>query len=311
MRWLVLAVAVTVSGCGSTLQYKSLNSEAFPQLPRRHELAGTVFYPQEIHHCGPAALASLLDSTGISVAPHELAEQVYLPGRKGSLAPELVAAPRHYDRLAYRLQPEFSQLLQEVVRGYPVLVLQNLGLSWLPRWHYAVVVGFDLDKEYVVLRSGRHKRVISELPTFERTWRRGGYWALTVLKPGEMPAVAHALPYLQAIVGLERTGRWESAQVSYRAAVDRWPENLAAWMGLGNSHYALGETSAAEQAYRQTLHRNPAYAPAHNNLAQTLADQGRWQEAENHARKAVELGGTHQLTYHQTLQHIIAQRPET
>ena len=25
-----------------------------------------------------------------------------------------------------------------------LLVLQNLGLSWLPRWHYAVVVGYDL-----------------------------------------------------------------------------------------------------------------------------------------------------------------------
>lgn len=304
----MLATALIASGCGSTFQYKQLAAGAFQQLPRRHELTGTAFYPQEVHHCGPAALATLLDSAGVTVTPDELAAQIYLPGRKGSLSLELLAAPRHYNLLAYKLQPDLGHLLKEVSNGYPVLVLQNLGLQWLPRWHYAVVVGFDLDEHHLVLRSGRHERVITKLSTFERTWRRSHYWALTVLKPGQMPAVAHALPYLQAVVGLERTGHWASASISYQTAIEQWPDNLTAWMGLGNSRYALGEISAAEQAYRATLRLDPQYAPAYNNLAQTLADQHQWQEAEKHARKAVELGGAHQSTYRQTLEHITARK---
>lgn len=300
----MLAVTLIVSGCGSTFQYKSLTAGAYPQLPRRHELTDIAFYPQKIHHCGPAALATVLDASGVAVTPNELAKQTYLPGRKGSLSLELLATPRHYNRLAYKLQPELSHLFQEVVQGYPVLVLQNLGLKWIPRWHYAVVVGFDLDEQHIVLRSGRHERVITELPVFERTWRRGGHWAMTVLKPGEIPAVPHALPYLHAIIGLGRTGQWASASVSYERAVEQWPDNLTAWMGLGNSRYALGEITAAEQAYRTALQLDPQYAPAHNNLAQTLAVQHRWPEAETHALKAVELGGTHQSTYRQTLDHI-------
>jgi tetratricopeptide (TPR) repeat protein len=308
MRWLLLAVTVFAGGCSGTFQYKQLDAGAFPQLPRRHELTDTPFHPQEIHHCGPSALAILLNRAGIDVTPHELTQQVYLPGRKGSLGPELLAAPRHYGRLAYKLQPELGHLLREVADGFPVLVLQNLGLAWIPRWHYAVVVGFDLDEQYIILRSGRHKRVLTDFSTFERTWRRSDYWAFTTLKPGQLPAVPYALPYLQAITGLERTGHWLSASKSYQAAVKQWPDNPIAWMGLGNSRYALEEVSAAEQAYRQALTLDAGYAPAHNNLAQTLADQERWQEAEIHARKAVKLGGAHQATYRQTLDHIILEK---
>lgn len=309
MRGVVLAVAVIVSGCAGTFQYKPLTAGADSRLPRRHELTETPFYPQEAHHCGPAALATLLTATGVAVTPDELAAQIYLPARKGSLSVELLATPRHYSRLAYKLQPELDHLLQEVAHGHPVLVLQNLGLRWIPRWHYAVVVGFDLDEEYVVLRSGRHERVITAMPTFERTWRRGDYWAMIALPPGEMPAVPHALPYLQAIIGLERVGQWVPAIESYQAAVRQWPDNLTAWMGLGNSRYALGQLAAAEQAYRQALQLDPQYAPAHNNLAQTLADQHRWSEAETHAHKAVELGGNHESTYRQTLEQIRTRKP--
>lgn len=308
MRWLVPAVVIIISGCGGAFQYKPLTAGADPQLPRRYELTETPFYPQEIHQCGPAALATLLAATGVAVTPDELAAQIYLPGRKGSLSVELLATPRRYDRLAYKLQPELGQLLQEVSHGHPVLVLQNLGLQWIPRWHYAVVVGFDLDEESVVLRSGRNERVITAMPTFERTWRRSDYWAMTALKPGEMPAAPHALPYLQAIVGLERAGHWVSAITSYEAAARQWPDNLTVWMGLGNGRYALGQLAAAEQAYRQALQLDPQYAPAHNNLAQTLADQHHWPEAETHARKAVELGGSYESTYRQTLEQITARK---
>jgi Flp pilus assembly protein TadD len=79
-------------------------------------------------------------------------------------------------------------------------------------------------------------------------------------------------------------------------------------MGLGNSRYALGQLAAAEQAYRQALQVDPQYAPAHNNLAQTLADQHRFAEAETHARKAVELGGSYQSIYRQTLEDITAKK---
>ncbi|MEO7385334.1 MAG: hypothetical protein ABIX37_00195, partial [Gammaproteobacteria bacterium] len=50
----------------------------------RHELTGVPFFPQTIHQCGPAALATVLGASGVIATPDELAPLVYLPGRRGS-----------------------------------------------------------------------------------------------------------------------------------------------------------------------------------------------------------------------------------
>jgi len=60
-------------------------------------------------------------------------------------------------------------------------VLQNLALDWVPMWHYAVVVGYDLAADEIVLRSGRTKRQVMAMPTFERTWKRSRFWAMVTV----------------------------------------------------------------------------------------------------------------------------------
>ena len=56
--------------------------------------------------------------------------------------------------VALRTAPRLADLLQEVAAGHPVIVLQNLGLEWIPVWHYSVVIGYDLSRGQLVLRSG-------------------------------------------------------------------------------------------------------------------------------------------------------------
>jgi tetratricopeptide (TPR) repeat protein len=290
-------------GACTGLQHKQLAVTA-AGLPSVQELSATPFYPQAIHHCGPAALATALTAAGRNTSPEQLVQLVYLPGREGSLAVELSSAVRHFGYLPYQLQPSLADLLVEIAQGRPVIVLQNLGLSWLPRWHYAVAIGYDLAGDQIILRSGVHERVLTDMKTFERTWRRGDYWALLVLPPGEMPARANVSRYLQATAGLERSSR-QSAHKSYLAAVKHWPENLTVWMGFGNSAYAAGDLDAAAQAYRQAISLDGRYAPAYNNLAQTLADRKQWDEAERMARHAVEIGGSYMADYQATLQTIL------
>ncbi len=302
LRPCVVMSLLLLGACSGSLQHKQLAAVA--GLPPAQELSATPFYPQEVHHCGPAALAAALTAAGRDITPEQLAQLVYLPGRKGSLAVELISATRNLGYLPYQLQPGMTDLLAELAHGRPVVVLQNLGLSWLPRWHYAVAIGYDLAQDQIILRSGIHSRVLTDMGTFERTWRRGDYWALLVLPPGEMPARAEAGHYLQAAVGLERA-RPEAARVSYRAAVKHWPENLTAWMGFGNSSYAAGDLDTALQAYRQAISLDGRYAPAYNNLAQTLADRKQWDEAERMVRHALEIGGTHLDAYRATLENIL------
>ena len=60
--------------------------------PASIELESTPFHPQTSYQCGPAALATVLGAAGLTVSPAALADEVYLPGRQGSLQPELAAA---------------------------------------------------------------------------------------------------------------------------------------------------------------------------------------------------------------------------
>ncbi len=64
---------------------------------------------------------------------------VYVPARKGSFQIEMVAVTRSAGRLACQISPSLDTLLLENNAGHPVLVLQNLGMSWYQKWHFAVV----------------------------------------------------------------------------------------------------------------------------------------------------------------------------
>jgi tetratricopeptide (TPR) repeat protein len=295
-------LALALSGCATPQTDRVLQTaEAFP---KPVELTETPFFPQETHQCGPAALATVLDTTGIKVTPDELSPQVFLPDREGSLQIELIAAARRYGRVPYVLRPQLESVLAEVASGNPVLVLQNLGLSWWTQWHYAVVVGFDLADDAVVLRSGHEARHVVSLELFERTWRRADYWAMVVMPPDRLPDTAEETPYLTTVAALETLKHWEAASEAYGAALRRWPKSLVARIGLGNSLHAMGRLREAEAAYRRATRDHPNAAVAFNNLAQTLADEGKWKQALTAAQRAVDIGGPLAATYADTLAKI-------
>lgn len=238
------------------------------------EIDSVPFFPQSEYQCGPAALATMLAHRGVEITPDALVGEVYVPERRGSLQAEMVAAVRARGFIAYPLDPDLDSLTAEIAAGNPVLVMQNLGLGFLPRWHYAVVVGHDPARGEVILRSGTVRRHATWVRTFERTWARSGRWAVVVTPPDRFPATARPLPWFRAAADLERTGQPEAAHAAYRAATEAWPEEAIAWVGLGNSAYTLGRTGLAETALREAVSLKPGIAEAWNNLAHVLAERG-------------------------------------
>ncbi len=306
--WVILLLVSLVMGCAThPLQTDQLLKSPAAQQPSV-ELTAVPFFPQEEFQCGPAALATVLNWSGTQLTPASLAPQVYLPERKGSLQVELLAATRQHGRIPSVIRPELETLINEVRAGNPVLVLQNLAFSWYPKWHYAVVVGFDLQDDKIILRSGREQRQVLPIKLFERTWRRSDYWAITVTMPDKLPISAEEISYLQAVAPLERLERWQDAKTAYTAVLTRWPNSITAHMGLGNSLYALHDVRGAETEYRHVTQQDANFAPAYNNLAQTLADQNHLDAAEQAARHAVGLAGPLLATYAETLQQIIVRR---
>ena len=262
----VLLYSLLIPGCATPWQNHSLPAN----LPASIELDQTPFFPQTHYQCGPAALATVLATQGANVTLNTLVEQVYIPGMQGSLPEEITSTARSYGMLAYPLAPALADLLAEVAHGHPVLVFQNLGLRWLPKWHFSVVIGYNLEQGELILRSGTTRRWRTTLTTFERTWARGNYWALVILPAGKVPSTAQVGPYLQASYDLEQTGKPGLSHRAYLAGSERWPDNSYLWIALGNSHYAAGSFTHAATAYRKATQLEPNAASGWNNLAYAL-----------------------------------------
>lgn len=284
-----VGVLLVLGGC-ATPQVSSLQARWPMDLPLKTELTQVPFFAQEDFECGPAALAMVAQVAGVKVTPEALVSQVYLPGRKGSLQPEMLAATRRQGLMAYPLKPAIEDVLREVAAGHPVLVFQNLAFAVYPVWHYAVVVGFDREQQLLRMHSGRTERMDISWSAFERTWARGQYWAMLALQPSELPATADAGTYVNAAAALERVNA-ASAQKAYSTALQRWPDDRAALLGAGNTAYALGQREAAAKAYRQAVSSHPDFADGWNNLAQVLMELGRRGEAGKAIAHAVALAG--------------------
>ncbi|WP_277374404.1 PA2778 family cysteine peptidase [Pseudomonas sp. AA-38] len=250
------------------------------RLPERVELSDVPFFPQQAYQCGPAALSTMLNQRGVMTSPGLLKDKVYIPGREGSLQVEMVAAARSHEMLVYPLQPRLDAVLAEVAAGNPVLVLQNLGFDWYPQWHFAVVVGYDRRERELMLRSGTTRRLETSFNTFDRTWARGGRWAVVTLSPDRLPAQADMHTWMKAASDLEQTGQAAAARRAYRTASEAWPKESLPWFALSNSRYADGDRKGAEQALRESLKREPGFAAGWFNLSQVLGEQGCAREAQ-------------------------------
>jgi hypothetical protein len=272
------------------------------------ELEQTPFFPQQDDQCGPAALATVLAASGVPVTPADLVQQVYLPGRRGSLQAEMVAAARSRGRLPYPLATQPEALLAELDAGRPVLVLQKLGVGPWPLWHYAVLVGIDAEGDRMLLRSGDEERLEMPAARFLASWERAGSWALVMLRPGELPERPLLEPYIEAAAGFEALGRHDDAERAYAAAAAAWPESALPRLGLANVAYARGDLPGAEAGYRSAAALDPQNVVALNNRAETLLHWGCPAQALRVASeaRALSAGGPFEPAVLETLAGIAA-----
>ncbi|MFU8878089.1 MAG: PA2778 family cysteine peptidase, partial [Wenzhouxiangellaceae bacterium] len=241
----------------------------------RIELRETPFYPQLEYHCGPAALITVLEASGVAPAYEEVAERIYVPDLQGSLQVEMMAATRSFERIPFRLPGELVSVLAEVEAGRPVLVLQNLRVRSLPAWHYAVVIGYDRERAEILMRSGTERVQVTRAQRWMRQWDWASRWAIVVLQPGELPANPYLPAALRALADFDDHAPPQPRLRAWRAVAEQWPDEPLAWLGTGNARYELGELEEAATDFGNALEIRPDSWPARLNLAQVLLELDR------------------------------------
>lgn len=284
-RGRLLAAALSVIVLAGCMTPQALDLRERPPLSR--ELTEVPFFPQREFQCGPATLAMVSTYLGSPVTPDELAPSLYTPGREGSLAAEMIARARLRGFIPQQLQPELRALAQALAEGSPVIVRQNNGLSWLPVWHYAVVVGLDAERSEVVLRSGETARMTMSWSVFDRTWARADRWAIRLLPvDSDWPASVTAADVSRQLLAMARVAPG-LAQPGLHRASQRWPSETALWLSLADVGERLQGLDAAESALRDALVVQPEQPLLLNNLADVLLRGGRPDEALPLARQAL------------------------
>ena len=197
----------------------------------------------------------------------------------------MLAAARGKGRVAYVLEPDFSQVQAELAAGTPVLVLQDLGALGIRRWHFAVVIGYDPERDVVILRSGtRRRHVAAPRPISSAPGRpaaTGPRWSRRRTgRPRPPRAAASSAPSpTRSAVSRGRPSR--------RATRRRWragPADPLVLLANGNDAYANQRLADAIRLYRELLAIDPGNVAGRNNLANALLDAGCPQAALAEAR---------------------------
>jgi tetratricopeptide (TPR) repeat protein len=263
---LCLVFLMFLNACASSPQTKALLDQS-GDLPSTYQIQNVPFVEQSENYCGPATLAMVAGFAGLNTSLDALGPMMFTPGKKGTLQSDFVGAARRLGFVAIQVY-SLRALLTEVSHDHPVVVLENLGSSANPIWHYAVLHGYDLSREELTFHSGPDQNFKLELSQFERVWKGSDDWALVVLKPGLLPVTASQPATLAAASALERIEKPEAARLVYQSILEKWPDLVGAHFGLGNTEATLKNYRASAKHFEEASKLAPESAAIWNNLGE-------------------------------------------
>jgi tetratricopeptide (TPR) repeat protein len=135
--------------------------------------------------------------------------------------------------------------LSLLAENIPVIVLQNNAIALFPQWHYAVVIGYDLDSAELILHTGvteAHRLIFS---TFERTWQRAQYWMLAMLPSDKTSKHLDPFIYAKACQDLISTQQSSAGVAALKTATQQWPDYWLPYFLLGNYYFSTQPLAAA------------------------------------------------------------------
>ncbi|MBK5516823.1 MULTISPECIES: peptidase C39 family protein [unclassified Pseudomonas] len=200
----------SLTGCAGSV------SPQIKRLPERVELSGT-FYRGQTHQSGPQVLASLLSQQGIAITPGLLDKPLRLPAAEAQLQQNMVNLAREYGLVVYPLDDDLPALLTQVAAGYPVMVRFNEGSAFWAGPRYAILSGYNTQKQTVLLRAGMDRRTLMSFSSFESAFKDGGGWAVLLQKPEQIPADVDQQRWLKAANDLAQAGQEQAAARAKRA----------------------------------------------------------------------------------------------
>ncbi|MHC8313789.1 cysteine peptidase family C39 domain-containing protein [Pseudomonas sp. GT1P32] len=207
---LIVGCVAGLAGCAGSL------TPEVKRLPERVELSGT-FYRGQSFQSGPQVLASLLAQQGIVITPGLLEKPLHVPGAEAQLQQNMQNLAREYGMVVYPLDSHLPALLTQVAAGYPVMVRFTEGSAFWAEPRYAILAGYNRQKQTVLLRAGLNRRELMSFSSFESSFKDAGGWAVLIQKPEQIPANVDQSRWLKAANDLAQAGQEQAAARAKKA----------------------------------------------------------------------------------------------
>lgn len=137
------------------------------------------FYSQEIHQCGPASLAGILNYWGIRVSPEEIAAEIYSKSAKGTLNIDMILYAGKKGLKATQYEGSFEDIKRNIDLGHPLIVLVDYGFWVYQQNHFMVVFGYN--ENGIIVHSGKDRHKFIPLNDFLKSWKRTKFWILLII----------------------------------------------------------------------------------------------------------------------------------
>lgn len=201
---LIVGCVAGLAGCAGSV------APEIKRLPERVELSGR-FYKGVANQSGPQVLASMLSQQGVVITPGLLEKPLHLPGAEAQLQQNMQSLAREYGMMVYPLDSNLPALLTQVAAGYPVMVRFTEGSALWAEPRYAILAGYNRQKQTVLLRAGMSQRTMMSFSSFESSFKDAGGWAVLIQAPTQVPASVDRQRWLKAASDLAQAGQEQAA----------------------------------------------------------------------------------------------------
>lgn len=248
--------------------------------------------------CGAVAIATVLKWHGQPAPLGLIQHHIALPALKASFKTEIRIASQNFGLISHEesgpeRRPE--DLFPFLASGYPVIVLENLGLTWMPIWHYSTVIAIDTERGHILLHGSRYGWRKVALENFQKTWSRSLNWSLLPWPTSKDPPPLPLNHLMGAIYRMESSGKLKDALMAYRTVTRQRPDEAVAWLARGNAALESGFTDEAIASFYKVTTLKTWQPMGWNNLALALLKKGKRKSARQILNKGLDYFPGHNL----------------
>ena len=252
---IALILGSVLTGCATSYKKIELKNEDFTGKPLA--ITNTVpFVEQTPKLCGPTALYMVTKLYRPEITLDEVTQLTFTPAASGTYKQDLLSGARRLGMAPYKVS-SFSQMIDYLAHGTPVILFHRTAFLWKDFWHYSVVTGYNRRTETFTLHIGPYEYRETDISDVIGSWMEGGSWSYAVLPPENLPSSVDYQEALENSFAFLRLGNPEAAIQLSEQMLKRWPDRYEADVVMAEALQGKNDGIKALLSLKKALIKKP------------------------------------------------------